>query len=124
MLSYFTCTDPLISHTIARRFQWKDLILFKHDIPARIHAAVVLSGKDIIVPTREVWQHLTGTRIEDRVKNIDEDTVWKSRDGKLTVFWFGNFNHADLFNARGVQKGIAKIIRHQDLDENEFVDHV
>jgi hypothetical protein len=48
MLHYFTCTDPLISHTIARRFQWKDLILFKDDLPRHIPLIITLSGQDIV----------------------------------------------------------------------------
>ena len=124
MLYYFTCTDPLISHTIARRFQWKDLNLFKDEIPPSIPLTVTLSGKDIIVPAREVWQYLTGVRIEDQVETLDEDAIWKSRDGKLTVFWFGKFNHADIFDSKGVQRGIASVIRHQGIEENGSVNPV
>ena len=74
------------------------------------------------MPAREVWQYMTGIQIEDQVDTIDEDAVWKSRDGMLTVFWFGKFNHADLFDSKGVQRGIANLVRVQDIDENGLVD--
>ena len=76
------------------------------------------------MPAGEVWHYLTDTRIEDQVDNMNEDAEWKSRNGKLTVLWFGKFNHADLFNAQGVQRGIAKIVRRQNIDDNDFVDAV
>ena len=123
MLRYFTSTDLLISHTIARRFQWKDLILFKEDIPSNIPLIVTVSGRDIIVPAREVWNYLTGKKIGDRVNGPDQDTEWKSEDGKLHVFWFSDFNHADIFSGtNGARRGITSMIRLQDEGEGGFVE--
>jgi hypothetical protein len=124
MLHYFTCTDPLISHTIARRFQWKDLILFKDDLPQHIPLIITLSGQDIIVPAQDVWQHLTGDEIQMDVGNVDEDTEWTSDDGKLKALWFGKFNHADIFSAKGARRGIASMVRLQHTGENGLVESV
>ena len=120
MLYYFTSTDPLVSHTIARRFQWKDLILFKEDLPQQIPLIVTLSGQDIIVPARDVWQHLTETARE----SFDEDTEWTSDDRRLKVFWFARLNHADIFSAKGARRGIASMIRLQNMSENGRVESV
>lgn len=70
------------------------------------------------MPAQEVWHHLTGVKIENHVENIENDTEWKSQDGKLRVFWFGEFNHADIFNSRGAERGIASMIRHRSIEEN------
>jgi hypothetical protein len=121
MLYYFTSTDPLVSHTIARRFQWKDLILFKEDLPQHTPLTITLSGQDIIVPARDVWQHLTGN---NEVDIADEDTEWTSDDGRLKVLWFGKFNHADVFSAKGARRGIASMIQLQDTRENRLVESV
>lgn len=122
MLHYFTSTDPLIAHTIARRFQWKDLILFKDDLPQHIPLVITLSGQDIIVPAQDVWQHLTGNEIE--FDSVDDDTEWTSEDGRLKVLWFGKFNHADIFSAKGARRGIASMIQLQRTRENGLVDSV
>ncbi len=124
MLHYFTCTDPLISHTIARRFHWKDLVLFKDDLPQHNPLTISLSGQDIIVPARDVWQHLTETDIEDEVDSVDEDTEWMSEDGTLKVLWFGKFNHADLFSSKGARRGIANLIRLQNMNETGLMESV
>ena len=121
MLRYFTSTDLLISHTIARCFQWKDLILFKEDIPANIPLTVTLSGRDIIVPAYEVWQYLTGENREEGVNSLGKDTEWKSQDGLLHVFWFKSYNHADLFDSKGACRGIAGTIRGQNVDDGGLV---
>lgn len=125
MLRYFTSTDLLISHTIARRFQWKDLILFKEDIPASIPLTVTLSGRDIIVPSQEVWNYLTETKIDDQISDTDQDTEWKSEDGLLGVFWFSKFNHADIFSGdNGARRGITSMIRRQSVVLDGFVESV
>lgn len=118
MLHYFTSTDLMISHTIARRFQWKDLILFKDDVPPNIPLTVTLSGQDIIVPAREVWHYLTGIEPED---GGHEDTEMKSADGQMKVVWFGKFNHADMFNSKGARRGIAAVLRQQSVEANGSV---
>lgn len=117
MLHYFTSTDLLISHTIARRFQWKDLILFKEDVPDNVPLTVTLSGQDIIVPAPEVWYYLTGKKIEDAVGTANEDTEWTSDDEKLHVFWFAKMNHADIFATKGARRGISSLIRLQNTNE-------
>ena len=121
MLHYFTSTDLLIAHTIARRFQWKDLILFKEDLPPNVPLTVTLSGKDIIVPAGEVWNHLTDVKIEDAAKDVYEDTEWTRDDGSLKVFWFGQFNHAGLFASKGARRGIAELIRNQGVGSVDSV---
>ena len=116
MLRYFTSTDLLISHTIARIFQWKDLILFKEDIPANIPLTVTLSGRDIIVPAQEVWKYLT-----DEANEFGKDIEWKSHDGMLQVFWFNGYNHADLFDSKGACRGIVGMIRDQNMSDDGLI---
>ena len=113
MLHYFSSQDMMISHTLARHLFWKEHILFKDDIPNEVPIAVTLSGQDIVVPTRAVWEHLTNeSSLEDR-EAVNSDDVVEWREDALKVFWFDRFNHADLFDSRGARRGLAAEVRHQ-----------
>ena len=102
----------MISHTLARRFFWKDFILFKKDLPARKPLTVTLSGKDIIVPTRDVWNYLAeASRSGNEGDGETGDTEWES--GTLRVIWFAELNHAGVFNSKDLRRGVVSIVRRQ-----------
>ena len=127
MLYYFSSQDMMISHTLARHLFWKEHILFKEDVPLGIPLTVTLSGQDLIVPTKAVWDYLTDTpmRMGDDNERSKVDSEWEK--GRLKLLWFGEFNHADLFNSKGARREMAKIIRRQcekstSAFQNGFVD--
>ncbi|KAK3702119.1 hypothetical protein LTR37_015094 [Vermiconidia calcicola] len=106
MLHYFSSTDMMISHTIARRFFWSELVLFKEDLPPNMPLTVTLSGQDLIVPTAAVWAYLT----DDSPRQVDhEDCEWEN--DQLKVYWFEKFDHAGLFASKGARRGIAQVAR-------------
>ena len=112
MLHYFSSQDMMISHTLARRFFWKEFILFKDDLPSALPLTVTLSGKDIIVPTKDVWDYLTDAARPER--NGDDpvnDVEW--RNDHLKVCWFANMNHAGVFNSKGARRGTATMVLQQ-----------
>ena len=117
MLYYFSSQDMMISHTLARRFFWSEYILWKEDI-VDLRMTVTLSGRDIIVPTKAVWDYLTDSR-----SNLDQCSstvaLEQQHEGDATewsdeirnVTWFRNFNHADLFATKAARRGVAELIR-------------
>ena len=112
MLHYFSSQDMMISHTLARRFFWKDFILFKEDLPADKLLTVTLSGKDIIVPTSDAWNYLTKTsRAGDDGDGVTGDTEWEN--GTLRVIRFADLNHAGVFNSKDLRRGVVSIVRRQ-----------
>lgn len=101
----------LISHTLARRFFWSEYILWKDDIRKDLPLTVVLSAKDLIVPTKEVWQYLTESSVQDEslVQSQLEGTLEWQKDN-VEVIWFKNFDHAGLFSSKGARRGVAQLI--------------
>lgn len=73
-LWYFASRDIGISHAMSRNFFWSANILWKEDLEGR-EVAVMLSGEDQIVNTREVWTYLTGQ------KGRETTNAW--RDAKV-----------------------------------------
>jgi hypothetical protein len=118
MLHYFSSQDPLISHTLARRFFWSEYILWKEDVKD-LPMSVTLSGKDLIVPTDAVWKYLTSSEASEGNEEPDAAAVaevspesrsgWTS--GSLRVLWFNDFDHAGLFSSKGARRGVSKIIQ-------------
>lgn len=110
MLYYFASQDMMISHTLARRFFWNQLILFLDDIPADMPLTVSLSGRDLIVPTGAVWTYLTGTPppVADVAGRRHANDHMQWAEGKLRVHWFSKLDHAGLFANKGAQRGITR----------------
>jgi pimeloyl-ACP methyl ester carboxylesterase len=69
-LWYFASRDMGVSHSLSRHFFWNNSILWKEDLEER-KVAVILSGEDQIVNTKEVWRYLTGQKSEE------PSTAWK-----------------------------------------------
>ena len=113
MLHYFSSQDMMISHTLARRFFWTEFILFKEDLPSGVPVLVILSGRDIIVPTKDVWNYLTdATNLEETESDATGDYAeWT--DGEMKVLWFGGLNHAGLFNTKGARRAVVRQICQQ-----------
>ncbi|QIW95744.1 hypothetical protein AMS68_001262 [Peltaster fructicola] len=109
MLHYFSSQDMLISHTLARRFFWSEYVLWEEDLDDNLPLTVVLSAKDLIVPTMEVWDYLTSsTPCETDIQSVEQlaGTIeW--RDGKRQVLWFKDFDHAGLFSSKGARRVLS-----------------
>nr|POE74322.1 hypothetical protein CFP56_70797 [Quercus suber] len=113
MLHYFSSQDLLISHTLARRFFWSDHTMWKEDIE-QLPLTVILSGQDLIVPTRAVWRYLTETDVV--VRDTESSRLQHGRAGEVEwvhgsvrVLWFDAFDHAGLFASKGARRAVARI---------------
>ena len=105
-LWYFTSRDLDISRTLARHFFWTENILWKEDLVDK-NVGVVLSGRDQIVDTREVWHYLTG---ED-LPNDQSGTAplgWKKDNWE--VLYYPDLDHANVFDTATLRQPIIGII--------------
>ena len=105
-LWYFASRDIGVSHTFSRHFFWSDNILWKKDLEGR-KVAVLLSGEDQIVNTREVWKYLTGQKHSEPTETWEDITVRLQyriisythlHQGYLNVLWYKGLDHAQIFD--------------------------
>ena len=93
-LHYFASMDMMVAETLARHFFWAENILWKEDLKGK-NVSVVLSGRDIIVPTVAVGRYLGSN------DGLGCDDAWKQMQwtGKgLDVMWFEHCDHAQMFD--------------------------
>lgn len=98
-LWYFASRDPDIARFLGRHFFWADNILWKEDIKDK-HVGVVLSGRDQIVDTHEVWRYLTES---------EEPTARWSSD-KLEVLYYPDLDHSQVFDTAGYRRPMIDLI--------------
>jgi pimeloyl-ACP methyl ester carboxylesterase len=72
LLEYFVFRELSVAATLARYFIWYRNIIWAEQLPAGGRTAVVLSGEDVIVPSRAVLKYLTEHEIT---------TVWLEEVG-------------------------------------------
>ncbi|KAJ3823628.1 hypothetical protein F5880DRAFT_498512 [Lentinula raphanica] len=111
-LWYFASRDPDIAFTLGRCFFWTENILWKEDLDEKIKFAVVLSGKDQIVPAPLVRRYLTG---EDEVKHL-----WSSSSASnsvtdkpaidLEVIYNPDLDHAMVFDTKERRKDMVDVL--------------
>ncbi|OQN97002.1 hypothetical protein B0A48_16976 [Cryoendolithus antarcticus] len=115
MLQYFSSLDPLISHTLSRRFFWSEYSLWLEDLPSTLPIVITLSGVDLIVPVREVGAYLTAGELEtgdvDGAKGKRGRDVRTWQEGSRQVLWFDELNHAGLFAEGWAREKVAGIVR-------------
>ncbi|RGP71615.1 alpha beta hydrolase fold family [Fusarium longipes] len=98
-LWYFASTDPGVALCLGRYFFWRENILWKEDLLGTQdngrhtrHAAVTLSGRDLIVDTAAVAEYL-GVDLDSRTRSL----VAESHNG-VEVVMFPNLDHAQVFD--------------------------
>ncbi|KAJ3753095.1 hypothetical protein EV360DRAFT_97159 [Lentinula raphanica] len=115
-LWYFASRDPDIAFTLGRCFFWTENILWKEDLDEKIKFAVVLSGKDQIVPAPLVRRYLTG---EDEVKHL-----WSSSSASysaansvtdkpvidLEVIYNPDLDHAMVFDTKERRRDMVDVL--------------
>lgn len=123
-LWYFSCTDIMIAHTIARHFFWAENILWKEDV-GQWKTTVVLGGRDLIVPVDVVGKYLVEDQpAYERFLNEGEGGLggsdeWKERSWKgegLDVLWLDHCDHAQSFENRQDYGRIMDVIRSYSAD--------
>ncbi|MCJ1308233.1 hypothetical protein MMC25_001886 [Agyrium rufum] len=150
-LWYFASMDPGVAHTLARKFFWRENVLWKEDFtgikelddpssspitngngardgdakrPGARRATVVLSGRDLIVDTESVARYLTGGD-EGDVSGVLREKGMCRGEG-LEVRWFAGLDHAQVFDGKDDVRELAGIVRQyariQDVSDQEYLD--
>ncbi len=117
-----------VSHTLSRCFFWSENILWKHDIEGR-NLTATLSGKDLIVNTEAVGRYLTKKEGKKAVNKpafngsahngsahngSTHNEEWKHRAWRgtgLDVLWFGDLDHAQVFDSKKNRRRLVDIVR-------------
>ncbi|KAF3928119.1 hypothetical protein AA313_de0203831 [Arthrobotrys entomopaga] len=112
MLHYYASTDPMVAHTLCRRFFWAENILWKEDLEGK-NVVVYLGERDLIVDTGSVRKYLTGgygseqqeeeEEGVERIGEFDKDGCWEKTDGRggrLKVVWCEGLDHAQVFDEK------------------------
>jgi hypothetical protein len=126
---YFGSKDMGVAHTLARRFCWSDIIIWKQDLRLKIadnkkegrEVTVVLSGKDLITDTEAVGRYLMSslpdgfvsgtTRTNSKINDVMGE--WKTRPwvgSGLEVLWFEELDHAEIFDFEKTREPVIKAI--------------
>ena len=113
-LYYFASMDMGVAHSLSRRFFWAENILWKHNIKDR-RVTVALSGVDLIVDTEAVGRYLT--KDDDRPREGEEWKKWKWRGRGLDVLWYGDLDHAQVFDTKNDRNMLIHAARRYCLKE-------
>ena len=131
-LWYFATLDPLVAHTLSRRFFWTENVLWLEDLAPLLQTgmrvSVSLAGRDCITGTEAVGQYLaegvagsaTIRTDGDDVKNIPADSsvdnplswknsIWKGEG--LEMLWFDNIDHGQVFDKPSRRARLANVVR-------------
>ncbi|RBR24273.1 uncharacterized protein FIESC28_02932 [Fusarium coffeatum] len=111
-LWYFASTDPGVALCLGRYFFWRENILWKEDLLGTQddgrrtrHAAVTLSGRDLIVDTATVAEYL-GVDLESRTRGV----VAESHNG-VEVVMFPTLDHAQVFDDRSSRDSVIQMVK-------------
>jgi len=111
-LQYFVSTDMGIAHTITRRFDWSENVMWRDEIKDR-KMTVALSEKDIIVNTFKLLEYLSGdTELGARVYN-SRNYPRNHEDlglGGFNVLWYDHINHAEAFDTAKNRTPLVEVL--------------
>lgn len=102
-LHWLHTRDPCMQGCFRRDFWWSQYILQPWDIPC--DAAVLLSGKDAIVPAADVFQYLTG---QAAALKRTADAVCGDRE--LRVEMHEGRSHGWLMVVPGARRGVLELL--------------
>jgi len=107
-LYYFASMDMGVSHTLHRHFFWDECVLWKEDMAGN-DWTVVCAGRDLIVNTAAVAEYLLEDDAAVLANKGYEHQEWKGKG--LDVLWFGDLDHAQVFDLKQHYSVLAKVIR-------------
>lgn len=100
-LHYFASTDMCVAHSLTRRFDWSENVLWKDDMKGRA-VMVALASEDIILDPIAVHDYLNDDELEPRSYRADEighGGRHQQRISGLDIVWFDGVNHAEMFDS-------------------------
>ncbi|KAI0431019.1 alpha beta hydrolase fold family [Xylaria sp. FL1042] len=101
-LHYFASTDMGVAHSITRRFDWSENVLWKDDMKG-LDISVALSEKDIILDPMALRDYLTSdASLQARQYTSIPSPLGQEGFGEngLQVLMYDNLNHAEIFDNR------------------------
>lgn len=119
-LWYFASRDPDIARTLSRHFFWIENILWREELKDR-QVGVVLSGRDQIVDSIEVWKYLTDTRDGEGGPQFH----WANEG--LDIYYYPDLDHATVFdtkkNRRPLVEMVTKFVRNNTIEDTRHRGH-
>ncbi|GKT56152.1 alpha/beta hydrolase fold family [Colletotrichum tofieldiae] len=96
---WFVATDPMVAHTLARRFRWQDFILWTPQLHGK-RTTVVLGGEDCVTDPDAVASYvyfgdLNYTR-HDKLEWATTPERWTGR-GELELMYLDGMDHGQAF---------------------------
>jgi pimeloyl-ACP methyl ester carboxylesterase len=111
-LHCFASTDMCVPHSITRRFDWLENVLWKSQMIGRT-MTVALASRDIIIDTNALQEYLVGdAKLKSQLANSRDvlDKQWKPTQEGLDVIWYGELNHAEMFDSAEARRPLVKIL--------------
>ncbi|CAL1694590.1 unnamed protein product [Somion occarium] len=100
-LWYFASRDPDIARCLSRHFFWIENVLWKEELKDR-RVGVVLSGRDQIVDSIEVWRYLTG--------EADKDPEFRWATDNLEILYYPDLDHSKVFDTAEQRRPLVEMI--------------
>lgn len=100
-LHYFASTDMCVAHSITRRFDWSENVLWRDDIKGRT-MTVALASDDIILDPFAVQKYLCdGAELNPRTCNARDIPPAGHVDASqgLDIVWYDGLNHSEMFES-------------------------
>ncbi|KAJ3912833.1 hypothetical protein F5877DRAFT_53419 [Lentinula edodes] len=109
-LWYFASRDPDIAYVLGRCFFWAENVLWREDLDSNsdlgsVKFAILLSGKDQIIPAPLVRLYLTRETGETRETREDD-----SHNRKVEVLYYPDLDHATVFDTKERRRGMVEVL--------------
>ncbi|KAI1430302.1 alpha beta hydrolase fold family [Xylaria sp. FL1777] len=101
-LHYFASTDMGVAHSITRRFDWSENVLWKDDMKG-LDISVVLSGQDIILDPIALRNYLASDSSLKARQYVSTPSPLSQEgfgESGLQVLLYEELNHAEIFENR------------------------
>ncbi|KAH8885578.1 hypothetical protein GQ53DRAFT_696096 [Thozetella sp. PMI_491] len=131
---YAASTDPGIAHTLARRFCWRDAVLWREALQDDMRdrrTTVVLGGSDSIVNTMAVGSYSYFGDVNYSVSDVAEWRTTPERwngAGEVELLWLDELDHGQIFFQPKMLRLLSGVVetycRLDGSDNKEFYSQV
>lgn len=125
---YGAATDPMVAHTLARRFDFRDSILWREQLRGR-RATVILGGRDCVTHPMAVASYVYYGDVEIHDFAEQRLEAWKATPGIWTGQWetellyLDGLDHGQAFLKPGYVPTVQKVVDtycYRDASGGEF----
>jgi pimeloyl-ACP methyl ester carboxylesterase len=118
-LYYFACMDMCVAHSITRRFDWSENVMWKDDMKGRI-MTVALADEDIVMDTLALQKYLVNddelkTRTYNAKDLLEKDCIKRIHRSKedekgVDIIWYEGLNHAEIWDSAKDWKPLIEVL--------------